>query len=269
MSFRIALSLAALAVALPLAGAHAAPQILGVVASNGYATPLTCADGQCSAQFSTFCLQEARHAPPRGTPYTPAPGAEVTVVVETAAGETLRLPAGDALSFSTIIGFTSVKVSLPEEAVARMVREYGVTRVAVEMGKRVSLIPVAQAGDPNPQGDDEVALATGPMRLAAQRLFEEPGTASDAARITNLLINELPAWPADQTTPAEAYWAAGNPAIAAAVPEGLDKAAWIYRSCRISVSSHSTLSLRSCLELNHADLMAVTNHRFWREQGGS
>jgi hypothetical protein len=56
MSFRSAVILAAFAFAVP-ATAQAAPQILGVIASNGHATPLDCTAGDCTAQLSAFCLQ--------------------------------------------------------------------------------------------------------------------------------------------------------------------------------------------------------------------
>ena len=48
---------------------QAAPQILGLIATNGAATPLHCKGDVCEAQFSTFCLQKARATPPAYTPY--------------------------------------------------------------------------------------------------------------------------------------------------------------------------------------------------------
>ena len=51
----------ALLLALPLligtaTAVQAAPQILGIVASNGLPTPLHCADGYCGAYLASFCL---------------------------------------------------------------------------------------------------------------------------------------------------------------------------------------------------------------------
>src|SRR5262245_10243716 len=165
MTFRSALfALSAVAVVgMPTAGASAASQVLGLVASNGAATPLACVDGQCSAQFSTFCLQQNRPAPSRGDDYAVAAGGSLTLLAKTAAGQTLRIPANDMLQIHSLIGFTSVEISLPKAKLA----ELGATDLAVEVGPTVSLIPIAKSGDPNPQTDDEVALATGPMRLAA------------------------------------------------------------------------------------------------------
>jgi hypothetical protein len=125
-------------------------------------------------------------------------------------------------------------------------------------------------GDPNPQEADEIALATGPMRLVASRSFEIPGRASDAARITSLLINALPQDGSETGEAREGLWMAmlDQPAVTTATPDGIDAAASIYEACKISVQSRSTYSMRNCLELRHADLLAETNHKFWRDNAG-
>ena len=268
MSFRSALfALSALAaIGMPAVGASAASQVLGLVASNGAPTPLTCVDGQCSAQFSTFCLQQNRPAPSRGDDYAVAAGGDLTLVARTAAGQTLRIPANDMLQIHSLIGFTSVEISLPKAKLA----ELGATDLAIEVGPTVSLVPIAAAGDPNPQTEDELALATGPMRLAATPLFESPGTASDAARITTVLINALPARSAESADARNGLWVAmlGNPAVTDATAGGREAAEQMYEACKISVESHSAYSLRNCLELRHADLLAETNHKFWKDNVG-
>jgi hypothetical protein len=268
MSFRSALfALSAIAaVGIPASGASAAPQVLGLVASNGAPTPLTCVDGECSAQFSSFCLQQSRPAPSRGDGYMVAEGGSLTLVARNAAGETFRIPANDALQIQSLIGFTSVEISLPKAKLA----ELGATEVAVEVGPAVSLVPVVAADDPNPQSDDELALAIGPMRLAATPMFESPGTASDAARITTVLINALPASGAESANVRNGLWVAmlDNPALTGATAGGRNTAERVYESCKISVESHSSYSMRNCLELRHADLLADTNHKFWKDSVG-
>ncbi len=267
MSLRSAL-LAASAAAFTITGssAIAAPQVLGLVASNGVPTPLTCDGGTCSAHFSTFCLQQSRPAPARGDAFTVAPGGNVTLVVTTADGRTLRLPAADRLRIESEISFTSVSIAMPQAELA----ELGASTVAVEVGPSVSLVPVVLAGDPDPQGDDEVALATGPMRLAAARSFEAPGRTSDAARITSILINALPQGRPETPAARDDLWLAAlqSPATAAATPDGVTTAARIYEACMISVESRSSYSMRNCLELRHADLLAETNHKFWKDSVG-
>jgi hypothetical protein len=268
MFVRSALLAAASAAALLLSsvGAMAAPQVLGLVASNGVPTPLTCDGVVCSAHFSAFCLQQNRPAPARGDSYTVAPGTEVTLVLTTADGKELRLPGREHLAIRSEIGFTSVSIALPQAKLAAL----GGQAVAVEVGAMVSLLPVTVAGDPYPQEADEVALATGPMRLAASHSFEVPGRASDAARITSFLINALPQDGGETDEARDALWVAmlDQPAASGATPEGIDAASRIYEGCRISVQSRSTYSMRNCLELRHADLLAETNHRFWRDSAG-
>jgi hypothetical protein len=267
MSFRSALFvLSTIAVVgIPASGASAASQVLGLVASNGAPTPLTCVGGQCSAQFSTFCLQQSRPAPSRGDDYNVAAGS-LTLVARNAAGRTLRFPAGEALQIHSLIGFTSVEISLPKAKLA----ELGATEVAVEVGPAVSLLPVATAGDPNPQTEDELSLAIGPMRLAATPLFESPGTASDAARIATVLINALPAKGSESADARNGLWVAmlDNPALAGATTGGRDTAEQMYEACKISVESLSAYSMRNCLQLRHADLLAETNHKFWKDSVG-
>jgi hypothetical protein len=268
MSVRSALfaASAAAAIAFGAPSVLAAPQVLGLVASNGDPTPLTCDGLACSAHFSSFCLQQSRPAPGRGDGYTVAPGGELTLVLTTADGTTLRLPGREHLTIESEIGFTSVSVALPQSKLAAL----GATAAAVEVGPAVSLLPVASAGDPNPQEADEIALATGPMRLVASRSFEIPGRASDAARITSFLINALPQDGTETSDAREGLWMAmlDRPAMASATPDGIDAAARIYEACKISVESRSTYSMRNCLELRHADLLAETNHKFWRDSAG-
>jgi hypothetical protein len=268
MYFRSALfALSAIAaVVVPVSGASAASQVLGLVASNGMPTPLKCADGQCSAQFSTFCLQQSRPAPSRGDGYNVAAGGNLTLIARNAAGQTLRIPANDALEIHSVIGFTSVEISLPKAKLA----ELGATAVAVEVGPAVSLVPVPIADDPNPQTDDELALATGPMRLAGTPLFESPGAVSDAARIATVLINALPPGRSESAEDRNGLWVAmlGNPAVTGASAAGRDAAEQMYEACKIALESNSAYSMRNCLELRHADLLAETNHQFWKDTVG-
>jgi hypothetical protein len=268
MSVRSALFTAGAVVvfALGASSAFASPQVLGLVASNGVPTPLTCEGAVCSAHFSSFCLQQYRPAPSHGDRYTVAPGGELTLIVETADGGTLRIPGNEHLTVQSDISFTAVSLRLPQAKLA----ELGAVSAAVEVGPAVSLIPVPVPGDPSPLDEEEVALATGPMRLAASRSFEAPGTNSDAARITSLLINVLPRDGTESAQTRERLWLAtlDSPVTGAATVSGVEKAARIYAGCKISVESRSTYSMRSCLELRHADLLAESNHRFWKESVG-
>lgn len=264
----------AFAAGLSIGGASAAPQVLGLVASNGFPTPLTCDGFECSAQFSSFCLQEARSSPPTGTFYLPNPGGALSVIATATNGSTLRLPA-ETLRIATAIGFTSVSMSLTQAARADIARSMGVApdevTLSVEVGPAMSLIPAPVAGDPDPQTDEEVALATGPLRNVAQSLFDAPGQSADAARIATLLINSLPARGRETAADREALFdeVAALPAVSGLSPDGIERARGVYAECRISVDSSSMFSMRECLRLRHADLMVRSNRMFWDQAGGS
>ena len=167
---------------------QAASQILGLVASNGLPTPLQCQDGSCSGHFSSFCLQEARPAPSADSEYALAPGGSLTLIATMADGSQARLPGNGLLSLRTMIGFTSIRISLPEAKLKAL----GAVSVAVEVAPMTSAMPVPVANDVNPQTREEIAFATGAMRHLAQAAFEDRNGTADAARLSSLVINALP-----------------------------------------------------------------------------
>ncbi len=79
--------------AVPLAGASAEPQILGLLAQSEI-IPLVCADGKCSAEFSSFCMEPDRASPGHLTKYFPTGDADLTLIAKTADGGEMCLPAG-------------------------------------------------------------------------------------------------------------------------------------------------------------------------------
>jgi hypothetical protein len=248
--------------------AMAAPQALGVIASNGIATPLVCdGSGECSARISAFCLQEARDAPSQGTAYRLADTSAMTLLVRRADGSRFRLPANGYVRIESQLGFTAVKVSLPQSVAVAL----DATEIAVEVAPNASLLPVETAGDPDPLTEEEIALATGPMRAAAAAIFEVPGPATDAARVASLMINALPPTPVEDAAAVERIWQATVTADVrgALTPEGVVAAEDLYAGCKLAVESHTRLSMRECLALRHADLMLTSNRRFWQESGGS
>jgi len=248
--------------------ASAAPQALGVVASNGVATPLVCdGRGECSARISAFCLQEARSAPSQGTLYRLADTSAMTLHVARRDGSSFRLPANGYVRIESQLGFTAVKVSLPQTVAAAL----DAASLSIEVAPNASLLPVETPGDTDPQTPEDIALATGPMRAAAQAIFETPGSAADAARLTTLMINALPPTEEENLALADRLWDATvtDRVKAALSPEGVAAAEQIYDGCKLAVESHTRLSMRECLALRHADLMVTSNRRFWQETGGS
>jgi len=265
---RASFSVGVVAAALMIGGgpAAAAPQILGIVASNG-ALPLICDAQGCHADLSTFCLQQPRANPDRGQRYRLADANSVTLVGTRSNGEVVRLPAAPYVSFFSDRGFTSVEVALPTDQLAAL----GLTGVAVEVGRQASLVPEAEANDPSPQSQDEVALALGSYRAQGSKFFDDRSEAADAIRLTNRMINALPP---HQRQPADTDGhlidlALQSDAAALADPAGIRLARDYHESCKTKVDvTHHVDSMLACLEGTHDRLVANTNVDFWRSLNG-
>jgi hypothetical protein len=241
--------------------AAAAPQVLGVMASDG-PVPLVCSDGVCRAEVTAFCLQEERSVPPDDTLYEPVGTAPMTLVLKRADGSTQRLDAAREVSVSSRRGFTAVTIAAPETLLAR----HAAVSAELEIGPNVTVAPVPVAGDPKPQSPEEIALASGPMRqLATARL--EQGSAATAARLTERLINALP--PQDQET-AEVRSALWDTALssASANPEAVALARRAFDGCQSALANGYTRNMRHCLELQHGAFLIERNEAFWREAAG-
>jgi hypothetical protein len=239
--------------------AFAAPQILGLMASNA-PVPLTCTDQNCTTIAGTFCLQHDRAIPTYGTPYGATHPEQLTLAVMMQSGEVRRLSAGDQLRFSGYDGYTTVRISLPKSFLDRI----GGTAAAVEIGPGVALVPIPQVGDKDPQGADEVALAIGPMRIAAARYLDRPSVDADAARLVTALLNALP----EHYTIQDDYGRLWETAIAGDVehsadPAALSRAQDAYRKC----STASAQYMRGCLVYRHRELMEPGNLKFWQDTG--
>lgn len=250
--------LAVAALLLAVAPAQAAPQILGVMANAGPVT-LLCIKDECSAVIGTFCLQRERDIPRYGAPYRAANGEQLTLIVETAAGEVRRLPGQDWLSFAGYDGYTTARMILPRAALA----ELGGGAVAVTIGPGVSLVPVAQVGDANPQSPDEISSATGALRIAAGRYLDRPTIQADAARLIMALINGVP----ESRTIRDDFSGLWQRAITEDLTSGIVTGAVplaerAYRRC------DQELNPRGCLLDRHRELMIPDNRQFWDETSG-
>ncbi len=244
-------------------GAMAAPQVLGMVASVA-PTALTCAGGTCAAEFSAFCLQKDRVPPRSGTVYDVANGADLTLIVTAADGTLRRLPAADVINVISSRAYTAVTVSIAQSDLLAL----GGRRVALAVGERVSLVPRSEADDPWPLTEHDISYATGPLRAGAANLFDTDGENPVAARITNRLINAIPA--GDRLSPSERkhFWrrVMGGDADQANGAGGR-AAARIFGACRGLVDIGSSDSLRRCLEMQHDSIMLDMNSRYWMSIG--
>ena len=237
--------------------AWAAPQIMGLVAT-AEPVPMQCADGQCTALLSAFCLQEKRLPPDFYRAYLPAASDQVVLVVTTADGRATRMEAGGLIEFSSRYGYTAIEARLPLD---RLALKQPVS-LALEVRPRAALLPVAKAGDPDPLTAAEIAIATGPWRLAAEAAMEGDTDGAANARATMRMINALPTAGDIRPGEREPLWqrvAGGAPA----------HTRQLFDACIRSVDQAVGYPLRKCLEERHEKLQVENTRGFWRSLGGS
>jgi hypothetical protein len=245
------------AIALSPAPAQAAPQILGLIASIE-PVPMTCVGGICTAELSAVCLQQHRPTPPTGTVYRPAKRSHITLTVTGPSGVNHRLPVAATLSFTSLRQFSAVKVSLPEATVRRL----GDGAAWLSVGPMASIIPVAIAGDPNPQSASEIARYTGPLRALVERAFERDSDHVNATRILNQMVNRLPKNSSAGIEKVAALW---QQAVGKDVTDETQKyLKHAVEDCRETLRTGVMSDLRSCLSYHHDYLSGENTTNGWR-----
>jgi len=247
-----------LTLVLAAAPAMAAPQVLGLVAA-GEAVPLQCDGGTCTALLSAFCLQKERPLPEYETPYGPARPGQVTLAVTMPDGQVQHLEADGLVQFHSRYGYTAIRADL---ALAALGIDAPVS-VAIEIAPRTAMLPAPRPGDANPLTEDEVALATGPARLAAETVLEGRSENARAARVAARLINALPLAGDIEARDREGLW--HRIAGADAPP----RARSMFDACGHTVDQSVGYPLRQCLEERHEQLQIDNTHEFWESLGGS
>ncbi len=246
------------AVLLPSAGALAAPQILGLVASERV-VPFTCEGTSCTAELTAFCLEEQRQAPLAGRLYRAVDPKRLTLVVTGPDGHKRSVPAEGLLRIvATRRGIAAVRVEIDRRVLAR----FGAAKIAIRVAPGASLVPRPQAGDKAPHSKREIARIVGPMRAIGTRIVDRAGPGIEAARLVNQAINRLPRRGRANPAQRRNAWSAS---IAARTPHvGRAQASTIYRTCaRWTANPHTPFSLRRCLEEDHKLLMSRLNKRYW------
>ncbi len=246
-------------------GAAAAPQILAVLGTD-YGIPLTCTNGVCEADLSTFCLQRQRRAPKTGTAYVPATPGAFTLVVKDANGGERRLPAAGLVAFSQNRSYTSITARLP----ANVLDSLGAVSATIEVAANASILPTPQAGDPDPLTDQEIALAIGPLRAVGARMVDDD-VGADTAQVLAAMANRLPAMGRLDPGRRAALWreVADRTRLAAPEAPGLSRATADYGRCLDAMAEHRIVTLRGCLELRHDQLMRGLNVGYWDAFVGS
>jgi hypothetical protein len=251
------------AIVFPVGHAMAAPQILGLVATADTPTELKCVNGTCSAEFSAICLQQGREAPKNGTPYAAVDSAALTFVVTGKDGVQTRLPAA-GLAISSARSYAAVTIRIPESAV----RALGGDRVAVEVGQGAALTPVAKAGDPEPQTQQDIAGAIKTYRAVGQATLADSSPLAHGYRGMMAMVNALPRGEPQRTDMQESRLArdtlrsVGMPAEARAFTEER------LEFCEnLTSSGWHTGGLRPCLQQQHDAFITNKNHAYWNAAG--
>lgn len=244
------------------AGAQAAPQALGLVATQG-STPLVCENGHCSAEFSSFCLQQDRTSPAEGTIYRLAGNGAITVAGVTSDGRTVTLDPETDLRFQSLRTHVAVRIAVDAATRERL----DLVSVSVTVGEQVALAPQPVAGDTNPQDEVSIAAAVGPLREIGSRIVDTNTERMAAARLTSRLINDLDANPLPRRDVAQSLWqrAVGTETQATAAAQRLAKGA--LNLCQFSVERRGIGEIKGCLQQHHDKFVDYLNTRYWKAVG--
>ncbi len=251
---------AAVAVSTPLA--HAAPQIVAVVPSYGE-VELVCDGTRCSAEFSTICLQQSRSTPGPGTPYVihRPDRAAVVVTGHRAGGGTMALASG-VLDVASLRGSIAFRFSVP----AAFPKTHGLERLTVNIQSLAMLVPVAETGDSKPQTAGDVTLALGQLKTTGAYWVEMNPEKMAMARLTNRVINRLPARGTISEAASQSLW---ENAVAPEKDWSEDALDWARRYvdyCWESTRSTGRFSMRRCLGTAHDSYMHDLNVKYWNTQ---
>ena len=257
-----AVAFAGMVVAAPGDSLAREPQILGLIASNG-AVPLDCADGRCTVELSTFCMQEYAPVPAPGTPYALAPNslAAVVVLASTADGRRVRLPVGEFAEVVAVRSNRAVRLEVSADRLAAM----GLRDPMVEVGDLASLVPTTLLASDDPAVESEIALVTGPLRRVADRLVDRAGAATVAALITNRLVNAVPDDGFGDVPDRAGLWtsvlAAVGPTLSGDT-EGVAMAEEAFGRC-VEIPGGGFISFRQCLAARHDIFLSPQNRNYW------
>lgn len=248
--------------------AIAAPQILGLLAS-AKPIPLTCKNGFCTAEISTYCLQSHRSAPESGTRYQFASDRDVSILAKTASGKSIELTLSEFATIKSARGHSSLQYSIAESLLAKR----GVSSAHIVIGKFASAIPQLVENDKNPISKAELEAYTGPLRQVADQIIGKTPTSTTIAETLNTLLNHFdekaPVSRAGVTT----LWkkAIGDYPTEAS-SDGLRYAAKELDVCaNLSTPSNPFSSVengtRQCLEAAHDRIAAEITNRVWSGLG--
>lgn len=238
----------------------AAPQIMAV-ASTDLDVPVTCERGQCTVELSSICLQEHRASPTIGTAYYVHGQTGFKLTGTTAEGQEISLSHLD-LKIEAARGHNAIKVGFREVEL----RKYGEIKVSLSVPENISIIPMPIANDVNPQTEDDIAAATGPLRQLASSMIDQDTRKRDAAELINQTINRLPwrgrATDAERRSALDAYGEITRTSGFSSAAR--DNANAVLSECATRTEAGS-LTLRQCLGSWHDRLVGKLNTKYWQQ----
>lgn len=237
-------------------GAGAAPQVLALLATD-QPVALRCDATDCRVELPTLCLQPERRAPQAGRGYRLADGQSVVLSGQTANGEMVTIEVSRELRFQALRTHVTVEARIARSVIAR----HGLIEPAIGVGKAVAVVPVARASDERPLTAREIAEASGPRRAIGVALIDNDAERMPAVRLTNRLINMLPAQGRTDPGVRARLWTraledAENNGIPAAA---LERARFNVSHCAADADNGRSPSLRSCLQGFNDDALEYLN----------
>src|SRR5262249_14673651 len=206
-----------------------------------------------------FCLQHERVIPTWGAAYQASHPERLTLALLGRDGTVARIGGGPWIKFSAYSGYTMVRLSVPRALLAT----HDARAADVRIGPGIAFVPVPHAGDGNRQSADELALAIGPMRIAAAHYLDQPSVDADAARLVAALVNALPEQHGIADDNSGVWSSTVTAGVAATIdPAALAGARSAYDRCR------QQTDFRRCLVSRHREFMEAGNDQFWDETAG-
>jgi len=222
--------------------AAATPQMLVLLESGGY-LPLQCNETRCVAELAAMCLQPERRMPETGRLYRPMERAAIAVTGLNQAAEVVQRPLPDAVRITALRGHLAVRLEISSTWLRQnfaSVRGVAVTGGAI-------LKPMAMAGDTKPMTTLEILQTKDRALSVAEGVFAANPGAVLTARVSNYLINALPAGTAVHAGTLENAWQNALAAIPANVGD-LSTTRFIVDYCQYSAGIGLAASLQSCLQ---------------------
>ncbi|MCR9256172.1 MAG: hypothetical protein NXI16_08765 [Alphaproteobacteria bacterium] len=241
--------------------AQAAPQVLGLIAM---AEPMEmqCDRTRCHAELTTFCMEQKRAQPTRGTAYDVGAGEGIRLVGVLADGRRMSLAAGD-LEIRSYRGHTSVMVTVS----AALKKQHGLTGLLVSVGEKTALVPEPTIGDPDPHTPEQLATAFGPLRKIGAEVVDADAVDTKAADYLNRVVNRLPLGGRVDRDAREGLF--GKVHGTRASSPALSQAAEAHGRCARQVYLGNQKTMRGCLSAERDQWLTIKTQEFWAHSAGS